>query len=121
MLVRLTSSAAGEMIMFAQHAHSLFGIIGKECTSRGVFTKEQLPEAIARLHGAVDEEKLDAKLAQMPVDEEDHTRHEMDRETYKEIARNKISLVQRAHPLINFMELTQKEDGFILWEAETDF
>lgn len=121
MLVRLTSNTAGEMIMFAQHAHTLFGIIGKECTARGVFTKEQLPDAIARLQGVVDEEKLDSKLAQMPIDEEDHSKHEMDRDTYKEIARDRIGIVQRAHPLIHFMELTQKEDGFILWEAEKDF
>ena len=57
MLVKLTSSASGEIIMFAKDAHQLFEIIGKERTARGVFTKEQLPEARAKLQHAVDEEK----------------------------------------------------------------
>ena len=58
MLIKLTSNTSGEMIMFAEHAHQLFEIIGKECTATGVFTTEQLPEAIARLHQAVEAEKL---------------------------------------------------------------
>ena len=36
MLVRLTSSTSGEIIMFAEHAHALFEWIGKETTARGV-------------------------------------------------------------------------------------
>ena len=57
MLVRLTSSTSGKMIMFAEHARVLFGWIGKECVARGVFTEEQLPEAIARLRRGAEEEK----------------------------------------------------------------
>ena len=57
MLVKLTSSTSGEMIMFAKHARRLFEIIGKECTARGVFIAEQLPEAIDKLHRAVNDEK----------------------------------------------------------------
>ena len=55
MLVRLTSSTSGDMIMFAEHARRLFEIVGKECTARGVFTCEQLPEAITRLKEAIAE------------------------------------------------------------------
>ena len=57
MLVKLTSNTSGEMIMLAEHAHRLFHIIGKECTARGVFIAEQLPEAIEKLHRAVNDEK----------------------------------------------------------------
>ena len=32
-----------------------------------------------------------------------------------------VHLGQRAQPLINLMEWTQKEGGFILWEADKDF
>ena len=62
MLIKLTSSTSGEVVMFAKHARLLFEIIGKECTASGVFTFEQLPAALARLYQAVDEEKLAAKL-----------------------------------------------------------
>ena len=64
MLVRLTSNTSGEIIMFAEHLHTLFQIIGKECTPRGVFLAEQLPDAIAKLHKAVDEEKQELHEAE---------------------------------------------------------
>jgi hypothetical protein len=121
MLVTFTSSKSGEMIMFAQNVHDLFKIIHKECTQRGVFMKEQLPDAIARLHGAMDEEKLSEKLSQMSVTEEKHTKHGMNQNTDNAIASDKIGLVRRVHPFLHFMELTQSEGGFILWETEKDF
>lgn len=121
MLVKFTSISAGEMIMFSQHVRALFEIIGKECTARGVFTKEQLPEAIGRLRRVADEEKLEAKLAQMPKGQEDDATPEVDKEIYEMLARDKVGLVQRAHPLLHFMELTERENGFVLWETDEDF
>ena len=32
-----------------------------------------------------------------------------------------VGLAQRAYPLIELLEWTRKEDGFILWEAANDF
>jgi hypothetical protein len=118
MLVKFTSNKSGEMIMFAQTVHDLFQIIDKECTQRGVFMKYQLPEAIARLHGAIDEEKLSTKLGEMPVYEVGHIKPEF---KHQEISRDSVGLVQRVQPLLHFMELTQNEGGFILWETEKDF
>jgi hypothetical protein len=126
MLVRFTSSTSGEMVMFAQHTRELFEIIGKECTQRGVFLKEQLPEAIALLHGAVDQEKLTEKLARMTKGDEAKAKAqadaapEMDDED-ADCAEEVIALGRRAHPFIHFMELTEKQNGFILWETEGDF
>lgn len=115
MLIKLTSNTSGEMIMFAKHARRLFEIIGKECTARGVFTQEQLPQAIASLHYAVDEEKLAAKrLAEDKA-------HNRDEENADDKNTEQISLGQRAQPLIHLMEWTLKEKGFILWEAQRDF
>ena len=37
MLVTLTSSSSGEIIMFADVAQRLLTIAGKECTARGAF------------------------------------------------------------------------------------
>ena len=115
MLVKLTSNTSGEIIMFAEHLHALFEIIGKECTPRGVFTKEQLPEAIAKLHHAVEEEKKtlhEAKIIahEKGLDEEDHKSGQVG-----------VHLGQRAHPLIRMMEWTLKEQGFILWECDKEF
>jgi hypothetical protein len=108
------------MIMFAEHAHRLFEIIGKECTARGVFIKEQLPEAIQKLHQAIDEEKLAAKLRA----NEEHDTKDDDEETEEIVEEDdsqSVSLGHRAVPLIHLMEWTLKEGGFILWEADRDF
>ena len=131
MLVRLTSSTSGEIIMFAKHVRALFEWIGKETTARGVFVKEQLPEAIARLQHGVEEERAAAKrLAEEKRanaekdkhrDEEDGGNGDGDeKETEMEPEEN-VSLGQRAQPLINMMQWTLKEEGFILWEAPQDF
>jgi rubrerythrin len=121
MLVKLTSNTSGEIIMFAEHLRHLFEIIGKECTARGVFTKEQLPDAIARLHRAVDEDKqavhdAERKAHDEGVDEDDEAADEG-----RKSGRVGVHLAQRAHPLLNMMEWTLKEGGFILWETDQDF
>jgi Sec-independent protein translocase protein TatA len=131
MLVRLTSSTSGEMIMYAEHARRLFEIIGKEGTARGVFTREQLPEAVERLHQAVREEKLELQEAERKareeglVDDEESGDEDVEAKEAKEEAaksgRTGVTLGQRAYPLIHLMELTCKEDGFILWEASGEF
>ena len=119
MLVRLTSSTSGEMIMYAEHLCQLFKIIGKECTARGVFTAEQLPEAIARLQFAVHEENVALHDAASKANEEGLD-DEQTNEDHKS-GRVGVHLAQRAHPLIKLMEWTLKEEGFILWETGKDF
>lgn len=126
MLVRLTSSTSGEMIMLAEHARVLFGWIDKECTARGVFTKEQLPEAIAGLRRGVEEEKQQEKQAARraaeekaaAADEETDDQDDKEKEKKAEVV---VTLGQRAQPLIHLMEWTLKEGGFILWEAKKSF
>ena len=122
MLVRLTSSASGEIIMFAKDMRQLLEIVGKECTARGVFTKDQLPEAMATLQKAVDDEKLALREAEHKARQEgvvdDDTKG--DDEEHKS-GRDGIHLGQRAHPLLKMMNLTLQEEGFILWEAPDDF
>ena len=121
MLVRMNSSTAGEMVMFAEHVRRLFDIIGKECTAQGVFTCEQLPEAITRLKEAVAEENLALKAAERQAHEEglEPEDEAVVDEEYRSGAG--IHLGQRAAPFIHLMEWTLKEKGFILWEAAHDF
>ena len=128
MLVKLTSSTSGEMIMFAEHAHRLFEIVGKESTQRGVFTQEQLPEAIDKLHNAVHEERLEQQEAERRAREEGcaddevlDEEQEEEREEAIKSGRTGVSLGQRAYPLIHLMEMTLNEKGFILWEADRAF
>lgn len=108
MLVKFNSSTAGEILMFADAARRLLEIAGKERTARGVFTKEQLPAAIACLRRAVSEEKPLAHEENLDEDEERR-------------APPPVGLAQRAYPLIELMERTLKDDGYLLWEAPQDF
>jgi hypothetical protein len=113
MLVKFTSSTSGQIMMFASVARQLLEAIGKDCSARGVITTEQLPEAIARLRRAAADQKAspaatggDAGAAgTTDVDDESPT----------------VGLGQRAFPLIELLQWTQQEEGFVLWEADRDF
>lgn len=119
MLVKFNSSSAGEMVTMAPTARGLLEIIGKECTARGVITAEQLPDALLRLRKAVAEEKARLEAARS-LGEGDETAEaaEDEKKTGKLPV---VTLGQRAWPLIELLERTRNEDGFVLWEAARDF
>lgn len=109
MIVRFVSSETGELIMFAEVAHQLFAVMGKEGTARGVFTVEEMLPAAQALRRAVERGKaLEAK--QEPEEEE----------AGKE---EPIALGQRAWPFIDMLERTARrgKDANILWEAKAPF
>lgn len=108
MLVKFNSSTAGEILMFADAARRLLDIAGKDASARGVFTAEQLPAAIAALRRAVSEAKPLPDAEDLDEDEERR-------------APPPVGLAQRAYPLIDLMERTLKDDGYLLWEAAQDF
>ena len=114
MLVRFDSSVSGEMLMLADTAKRLLEIIGKECTARGVITKEQLPEALARLRRAVAEEKAGRQESGAV----DNGYPDPDDEAATEPP---VGLARRAFPFIEMLEWTLREEGFVLWEAPKDF
>lgn len=114
MMVRFDSSVSGEMLMLAEPAKCLLGIIGKECTARGVITTEQLPEALARLRSAVLADKAEQRQAGVV----DNGYPDIDDET---AAEPPVGLARRAYPFIEMLEWTQREAGFVLWEAAKDF
>ncbi len=111
MLVKFTSSTSGQIMTFAPVARQLLEILGKDCSARGVITTEQLPEAIDRLrHAAADPGSPPAA---------DTETADSDKHNAADAA--PIGLGQRAYPLIELLEWTRKEDGFVLWEAAQDF
>ena len=114
MLVRFNSSASGEMLMLVDSARSLLEIIGKERTARGVITVDQLPEALERLRRAVAEEKAGQREAGVV----DNGYPDIDDETSVEPP---VGLARRAHPFIEMLEWTLRDEGFVLWEAAQDF
>ena len=112
MLVTFSSSTSSEIVMFAEVARQLLQVVGKECLARGVFTKEQLPDAIEALRRAslAEQETVRANGPQAEeIDDEDAQKTP------------KIGFAQRAYPLIELMEWARQEGGFVMWRAASNF
>lgn len=103
MLVKFDSNVAGELLMFADVARRLLQVAGKECSARGVILAEQVPEIVARLRQA----SADDKRQHAGSDDDEDP--------------NVVSLGRRAQPFIEFLELTARDKGFVVWEAARDF
>ena len=113
MLVTFKSHASADVIMFGDAAKKLIAIIGKDPHSaQGIITAQQLPEAIARLKAAIEEDR--ARQAEL-----ERQRSEADEAADKEAGRTgmaaPVSLAQRAWPLLNMMEESLREETPIVW------
>lgn len=107
-LVVFRSKAAGEIFMFAETARRIFDIIGKTDAPRGVITAEQVPEALARLQAAVDDEKAELKAAADQSEDADRRGDEV-------AAARAITLGQRAFPLLEMLRAAQKKRVDVTW------
>lgn len=106
MLYTFRSKAAAEILMLGTHARPLLEAAGKspEVASevRGVFTADQLGDAIAR---------LEARIAATPpasFNEDDPD------EAAK--ARQHVDLDQRAFPLLEMLRKAQARQVGVMWE-----
>ena len=109
MLVTFKSAAGADVIMFGDIAKRLVAILGKDPQdAKGIVTVEQLPGAIARMRTAIDEDKALHKAAAQDDDEDDP-----DPERHGMAA--PVSLAQRAWPLLDLLQLAQKEGVPVVW------
>lgn len=101
MIVTFRSPASGDVIMFAAVANRLLAIMGKEATPEGIFTVEQIPDAIARLRAAVAEDKA----RQVPDDDENPPRG----------MAAPVTLAQRAVPLLELLDWSLRKKKPVTW------
>jgi hypothetical protein len=108
-MIVFRSDAAADIMMFDDVAKRMLEIIGRESFSpRGIFTVEQLPDAIARLRAAA---------------AEDRATHagEYDRPEFEEVAgqprRAYVGLAPRIVPLAEMFEYSLKADKPVLWDS----
>ena len=108
MLLTFKSAADGDVIMFGDIAKRLVEILGKDPQdAKGIVTVEQLPQAIARLKAAIEEDKArQSGPAKDDDEEEDPERRGM---------AAPVNLAQRAWPLLTMLELSQKEGVPVVW------
>lgn len=107
-IVTFKSAACADVIYFGDVAQRLMALMGKDAGPKGIVTVEQLPEAIARLRAAIEE------------DRERHLRLVQDEERGTEAAegggtRPAVSLTQRALPLLALLEESLAEGKPVVW------
>lgn len=108
MLVTFSSKADADILMMGDHAKTVLKLAGKQIDDtvpeRGVFSVEQLPEAIAKLKAA------------MAAEKPQHNEDDPDEPKPHPLS-EKVSLAQRAYPLLNMMQKAQAANAPVLWEV----
>lgn len=108
MIVTFQSPASGDVIMFGDVAKRMMELMGKEPTAKGIVTVEQLPEAIARLRAAIEEDKRQ-RAGRSPEELPQTERAE------NGTTRPWVSLAQRALPLLELLEWSLKKKKPVVW------
>ncbi|RPH45940.1 MAG: DUF1840 domain-containing protein [Burkholderiales bacterium] len=103
MLYEFKSKATGNVVMTGPVAERLLGIVGREPAAKGVFTVEQMPDAIAALQAAIDRERDEGGAGQEETDDR-----------AREAARS-VSLKQRAWPLIDMLRTAHAAKQPVTW------
>lgn len=106
MLYEFKSKATGTVTMTGEVAERILAIVGKEAGPKGIFTVEQMPDAIAALQAAIEREKRETN-AQDPDDEDDD-----ERDAPRPVA---VSLAQRAWPLIDALREAHRAGQPVTW------
>lgn len=115
-LVVFRSKAAGEIFMFAETARRIFEIVGKAEAPRGVITAEQVPDALARLSAAVEQEKAQLREAAQRRQDADRRGAGGIGDSADEAAGARaITLGQRAFPLIEMLEAARRKRVEVTW------
>lgn len=107
-IVKFRSKAAAEIVMLGEHADMLLKIMGKERGERGVIQPQDLSEAHAKLVAAVNRDKM-SRSHEHEVDPHDLTPRE------REAHNNRVTLEQRAYPLLKMLEEADKTQVDVHW------
>ena len=111
MIVTFQSPASGDVIMFGDVAQRMMKLMGKDVTDKGIVTVEQLPEAIARLKAAIEEDKQQRAGKR----DDDLPQTEPDRSGSAQSSRPFVTLTQRAVPLLELLEWSLKKKKPVVW------
>ena len=112
MIVTFQSPASGDVIMFGDVARRMIEIMGKEASAQGIVTVEQLPQAIALLKAAIEEDRRQ----RAGVAEEDLPQTEkVGAGGTAQNSRPFVTLAQRAIPLLELLEWSLKKKKPVVW------
>lgn len=109
MLIIFKSDTSADVIMLGDAGKQLIAALGKDPQdATGIVTVAQLPDAIARLRAAIEEDR--ARQAQ-PTEEDEAA----EREAGRSGMAAPVSLAQRAWPLLDMLERAQREAVPVTW------
>ncbi len=109
MLITFKSAAAADVLMFDESARALFQVLGKDASAaQGIITVEHLPDAIAQLQKAIDEDK--ARRDKEPEDSDE----EVDESKPRGVGAP-VSFAQRAWPLLEMLQYALNEKKPVTW------
>jgi len=104
MLITFKSAASADLIMFEKNGKEILALLGKDPeAARGIVTVEQLPEAVAALRAGIAADKA-SQAAQPPEEKEAES-----------VVDRKVSLFQRAVPLLEMLERSLAERQPVTW------
>jgi hypothetical protein len=111
MLIKFTSKAAPEVLMYKEHAKRILDLLHKD-NDRGVITAAEAPHAVAviekeiaesRLHQPTDEVERDVKAHHREQEDVDHEEVEI------------VSFSTRAYPLLEMLRAARDQGRDVLW------
>lgn len=105
-MIVFRSDAAADIMMFDDVAKRMMELIGRQFSTRGIITVEQLPEAIARLREAI--------AADRAAHAGEYDRPELE-EGPDGSKRAYVGLAPRAVPLAEMFEYSLKADKPVMW------
>ena len=113
MLVTFKSHASADVIMLGDSAKKLIAILGKDPHSaQGILTAQQLPDAIARLKAAIEEDR--ARQAELER-QRGHADEEAEKEAGNTGMAAPVGLAQRAWPLLAMLKESLREETPVVW------
>jgi chemotaxis protein histidine kinase CheA len=102
-MITFGSEVGPDIMMFDEVAHRMMDLMGKDQSARGVVTVEQLPDVIARLKDAIEQDKAQQR-GQQPEDAGD-----------EDAAPARVGLAQRAVPLVELLEISLARKKPVTW------
>lgn len=106
--------------MFPEHFKRICAAMGKPFAEKGIFTPEELPQAIEKLQRAMEQSRLEREEAQKALDLLAQERGYLS--ASQEVALRKkaaqVPLATRAFPLLEMMQLAQKKNKEVVWGVD---
>jgi Domain of unknown function (DUF1840) len=107
MLVTFRTSAYANIVMFGDVAKQLLELLGHSGTIPSAIKAEDVPAALARIEAAVERRRAE-EVADVP--EGDRSRDDYD-------APRKVTLSQRALPLLELLRVAAANKADVMWDS----